>query len=124
MTQDLDTPLKIALGVVSWQGLSIWMSLMTWTRLTVHWVVSNWDLSRVVIPDTVLELGEVTYARGWMRMCMEFRDEILLRRGDCKTRENFNFLKNGKIVISIKIRNISRSRMTKQTSPLESSREI
>ena len=42
----------------------------------------------------------------------------------CKTRENSNFLKNGKMVISIKIRNFSRSRMTKRTSPLESSREI
>ena len=37
-----------------------------------HRVVSNWDLSQVVIPDLVLELGEVTYARGWMRMCVKF----------------------------------------------------
>ena len=42
----------------------------------------------------------------------------------CKTRENSNFLKNGKMVISVKIRNFSRSRMTKWTSSLESSREI
>ena len=42
----------------------------------------------------------------------------------CETPENSNFLKNGKIVISVKIRNFSRSRMTKQTSPLESSHEI
>ena len=42
----------------------------------------------------------------------------------CKTRENFNFLKNGKIVISVKIKIFSRSWMTKWTSPLESSREI
>ena len=124
MTRDLDTHLEIALGVVSRQRLGIWMSFITWTRLTVHWVVSNWDLSRVVIPDTVLELGEVTYERGWMRMCVELWDEILLRRGDCKTRENSNFLKKGKIVISVKIRNISTSRMMKRTSPLESSREI
>ena len=42
----------------------------------------------------------------------------------CKTRENSNFLKKGKMVISIKIRNFfSRSRMMKQTLPLESSRE-
>ena len=46
-----------------------------------HRVVSNWDLSRVVIPDTVMELGEVTYACGWMRMCVEFRDEILFKEG-------------------------------------------
>ena len=42
----------------------------------------------------------------------------------CKTRENSNFLKNGKMVISVKIQNFSRSRMMKRTSPLESSREI
>ena len=41
-----------------------------------------------------------------------------------KSQENSNFLKNGKMVISVKIRNFSRSRMTKQTSLLESSREI
>ena len=46
------------------------------------------------------------------------------REERCKTRENSNFLKNGKIVISVKIRNFSRFRMTKWTSPLESSREI
>ena len=42
----------------------------------------------------------------------------------CKTRENSNFLKNGKTVISVKIQNFSISRMIKQTSPLESSHEI
>ena len=42
----------------------------------------------------------------------------------CKTRENSNFRKKGKIVISVKIQIFSRSRMTKWTSPLESSREI
>ena len=56
--------------------------------------------------------------------CTEFRDEILLRGEECKTRENFNFMKNGKMVISVKIRNFSRSRMAKRTSLLESYREI
>ena len=42
-----------------------------------------------------------------------------------KPREISNILKNGKIVILIKILNLfSRSRMTKRISPLESSREI
>ena len=53
-----------------------------------------------------------------------FETKFFLRRGECKTRENSNFLKKGKIVISIKIRNFSRFRMTKRTSPLKSSREI
>ena len=41
-----------------------------------------------------------------------------------KTRENPIFLKIGKMVISVKIQNFSRSWMTKRISPLESSREI
>ena len=44
--------------------------------------------------------------------------------GFFKTLENSNFLKNNKMVISVKIRNFSRYRMTKQTSPSESSHEI
>ena len=66
----------------------------------------------------------VTYARGWMRMCVEFRDEILLMGGECETSQNPDFLRKDKMVISVKIRNFSRSRMTKRTSPLESSLEI
>ena len=53
-----------------------------------------------------------------------FGTKFLLRWGECKTWENSNFLKNGKMVISVKIQNFSRSRMTKRTSPLESSRKI
>ena len=41
-----------------------------------------------------------------------------------KPRENPIFSKRDKIVISVKIRNFSRSRMTKRTSPLKSSRKI
>ena len=43
---------------------------------------------------------------------------------ECETPENPDFLRKDKMVISVKIRNFSRSRMTKRTSPLESSREI
>ena len=32
-----------------------------------------------------------------------FRTEFFLRRGECKTRENSNFMKKSKIVISVKI---------------------
>ena len=53
-----------------------------------------------------------------------FGKKFLLKRGECKTRENSNFLKKGKMVISVKTQNFSRSRMTKRTSPLESSLEI
>ena len=58
-------------------------------------------------------------------MCVNFGDEILLRVGECKTREkNSIFLKKGKTVISVENRKFSRSRMTKRTAPLNSSHEI
>ena len=79
-------------------------------------------------------LCRVTYAHGWMRMCVEFPNEILLRGGggggggggwgECETPRKSNFLKKGKLVISVKFRNFSRSRMTKRISSLESSHEI
>ena len=53
-----------------------------------------------------------------------FGTKFLLRMGECKTRENSNFQKKGKMVILVKIQNFSRSRMKKRISPLESSREI
>ena len=60
----------------------------------------------------------------WMRYRL-WHDHGAPRYGAwCKTRENSNFLKNDKTVISIKIRNFFRSRMMKQISLLESSREI
>ena len=31
------------------QGLGIWMSFMTWTRLMVHWIVSDCDLGKVSV---------------------------------------------------------------------------
>ena len=55
--------------------------------------------------------------------CTKFWDEIFFRE-ECKTRENSNFLKKGKMVISVKTQNFYRSWMMKQTSPFESSREI
>ena len=53
-----------------------------------------------------------------------FGTKFLLRMGECKTRENSHFLKKSKTVILVKTQNFSRPRMTKQISPLESSREI
>ena len=53
-----------------------------------------------------------------------FGTKFFLRRGECETLRKSNFLKKGKIVILVKIRKFSRSRMTKRTFPLKSSREI
>ena len=53
-----------------------------------------------------------------------FRTKLFLGGENVKPRENPNFLKNDKMVISVKIWNFSISRMMKRTSPLESSRDI
>ena len=42
----------------------------------------------------------------------------------CETLRKSNFMKKSKMVISVKIQNFFKSRITKQTSPLELSREI
>ena len=53
-----------------------------------------------------------------MQVCVNFVHKIMLRGEECKTR------KNGKTVISVGNRKFRRYRMMKQTSPLNSSREI
>ena len=82
---------------------------------------------------TLVGLSYPTQSWSWVRLHMymvgcvcawNFRTKFFLRRGECKTRENSNFLKKGKTVISIKTQKFSRSRMMKRISLLESSREI
>ena len=68
------------------------------------------DLSEVKIGEFGLDFKVVIKTGGWWFACETLRKS--------------NFLKNGKIVISVKIRKFSRSRMTKRTFPLKSSREI
>ena len=66
----------------------------------------------------------VAYACEFVAVVLNFGMKFFLRRGECKTRENSNFLQNGKIVISVKTENFSRSHMMKGISPLESSCKI
>ena len=66
----------------------------------------------------------VAYACEFVAVVLNFGTKFFLRRGECKTRENSNFLQNGKIVISVKTENFSISHMMKGISPLESSRKI
>ena len=47
MTRYLDTHWKLHLVLVSRQGFGIWMSFMTWIRLTVYWIVSDCNLGKV-----------------------------------------------------------------------------
>ena len=87
----------------------------------------------LLVIETLAGLSYPTQSRSRVRLHMHvvecvcawnFGTKFFLRRGECKTLRKSNFLKKGKIVISVKIRNFSRSRMTKRTSPLESSCEI
>ena len=82
---------------------------------------------------TLAGLSYQTRSWSWVRLHMHvvgcvcawnFGTKFFLRREECKTRENSNFLKKGKIVIFVKIKKFSRSWMVKRTSPLESSCEI
>ena len=46
----------------------------------------------------------IAYACDSMCMCVEFRNEILLRGEECKTHENYSiFLKNIKAIISVTV---------------------
>ena len=49
MTRDLDTHWKLHWALVSRQGISIWMSFMTWIRVTAHWVVSDGNFGKVSV---------------------------------------------------------------------------
>ena len=99
-------------------------------------VILDMDELTAIGLSVIVTLAGLSYPkRSWscvrLRMhlvgCLcawNFGTKFFLRRGECKTRENSNFRKKGKIVISVKILNFSRSRMMKRTSPLESSHEI
>ena len=99
-------------------------------------VLLDMDESTAIGLSVIVTLVGLSYpTRSWscMRIHMHvvgcvcewnFKTKFFLWRGECKTRENSNFLKNGKIIISVKIQKFSRSWMMKQTSLLESSREI
>ena len=73
---------------------------------------------RLSVIGTLAGLSYPTRSRSWVRLHMHvvgcvcawnFGTKFFLRRGECKTQENSNFRKNGKIVILVKIQNFSRS---------------
>ena len=75
---DMDELTTIGLSVIkTLTGLSYPTRSWNWVRLHMHVV-------------------------GWV-CAWNFRTKFFLRRGKCKTRENSNFLKKGKIVILVKI---------------------
>ena len=77
--------------LVNQQGLGEWMSLRKWIRLTTHWVVSDCDLGKVSVYASSRDcVGLHMHVIICICVC-EFRDEILLRGGECETPENLNF---------------------------------
>ena len=49
MTQGLETLWKLHWVLLDRQGLGIWMSFMTLTKLIVHWIDSDCDLGEVSV---------------------------------------------------------------------------
>ena len=98
-------------------------------------VILDMDELTAIELSVIMTLGRLSYpTRSWIcvRLYMHVSDAYVhgilgrnsFKGGECETPRKSNFPKNGKMAISVKIRNFSRSRMTKWTSPLESSREI
>ena len=103
--------------------------------LVVNVILDMYELTAIGLSVivTLAGLSYQTRSWSWVRLhihvvgCVcewNFGTKFFLRRGECKTRENSNFLKKGKIIISVKVQNFYRSQMTKRTSPLESSHEV
>ena len=61
MPRDLNTHWKLHWVWLSRQGLGIWMSFMTRTRLTVHWIVSDCDFG---------EVSTYTPSKGCVELCV------------------------------------------------------
>ena len=96
-----------------------------------HWVVSDCDLKKVSVctpsRDCIgLHRHVVRCICAWNFGTKFFIGgrEGGVGGGECETPRKSNFQKKGNMVISVKIRNFSISRMTKWTSPLESPQEI
>ena len=126
MCRDSESGISVILLMVDLRVVDIW-------GIDVILDMDELTAIGLSIIGTLAWLSYPTRSMSWVRLHMHlvgcvyawnFGIKFFLRRGECKTRENSNFLKKGKIVISIKIRNFSRSWMIKRTSPLESSREI
>ena len=78
----------------------------------------------VKMANEVKKIGFWAEQMGYFLMGNKNVRESKEERKECKTQENSNFLKKGKMIISVKIQNFSRSQMMKRTSRLGSSHEI
>ena len=116
MCQDCESGISVILLIVDHKvvdilGVKVILDMDEFTAL---------ELSVI---GTLVGLSYPTRSWIWVRLHMHvvgcicswnFRTKFFLRRGECETLQNSNFLKNGKIVILVKIQNFSRSRIMKQ----------
>ena len=119
-----------------WEGLHIGRKNMNWLCISSGWDYDPWR--EICSGKSYTRRSCYSFDNRGRDCSIGFHNQIpkivkaaACRRSEtnedsssCKIQENSNFLKNGKMVILLKIRNFSRYRMTKRTSPLESSREI
>ena len=83
--------------------------------LVVNVILDMYELTAIGGLSVIVTLTELSYPTrswSWVRLHMHmvvcvgarnFGTKLFLRRGECETPENSNFLKMGKIVISVKI---------------------
>ena len=104
------------------RGLRSGVCLVMHVELVQVYVVNRFLLHecRVTFPGHTLVPSNHSYSAGGK----ERDHHVVSGRNGCETPRKSNFLKKGKIEISVKIRNFSRPRMTKRTFPLKSSREV
>ena len=86
----------------------------SWTKLDI----------RLLVRSIQIYIYIYIYFTNCKQTSTKFFFAIILGSTMCETPRKSNFLENGKMTISVKIQNFFRSRMTKQTSPLELSHEI
>ena len=90
------------------------MDLRVVDVLVVNVILDMYTLTAIGLSVivTLTGLSYLTRSWSWVRLHMHmvgcvgvrnFGTKFFLRRGECETPENSNFLKKGKIVISVKI---------------------
>ena len=105
MCQDRESGISVILLMVDLRVVDI---------LGVDVILDMDDLTaiRLSVIRTLVGLSYPTRSWSWVRLHMRvvgcvcawnFGSKFFLRRGECKTRENSDFRKNGKTVISVKI---------------------
>ena len=109
---------KILIEIMVIVVILVWLLLMVLVNTKVIVFISSQFL-HVMIMFKKLYLNP-----SYLYLCCTHLILMILLTSIVRPEINSNFLKNDKIVLSVRIQNFSRSRMMKRISPLESSREI